>query len=71
VQKVVPGPPSKDGTYTMTLVQMDDKTAGQPEQADAVEVLRDDVTWTGRLSVVPIAFCLIWMPAVPPSAPTR
>ncbi|MFD7432397.1 MMPL family transporter [Streptomyces sp. NPDC059818] len=43
VQRVVPGPPSKDGTYTMTLVQMDDKSAGQPEQADAAEVLRAEV----------------------------
>ncbi|MFJ9347646.1 MMPL family transporter [Streptomyces sp. NPDC101237] len=43
VQKVVPGPPSKDGKYTMTLVQMDSKQAGQPAQADAAKVLRDDV----------------------------
>ncbi|MCZ9341175.1 MMPL family transporter, partial [Streptomyces sp. TRM76130] len=43
VQKVVPGPPSKDGKYTMTLVQMDKKTAGQPVQADAAKMLRDDV----------------------------
>jgi len=43
VQKVVPGPPSKDGRYTMTLVQMDKKTAGQPVQADAAKVLREDV----------------------------
>ncbi|MFJ2707523.1 MMPL family transporter [Streptomyces sp. NPDC087428] len=43
VQRVVPGPPSEDGTYTMTLVQMDDKSAGQPEQADAAEVLRAEV----------------------------
>lgn len=43
VQKVVPGPPSKDGRYTMTLVQMDSKKAGQPVQADAAKVLRDDV----------------------------
>jgi RND superfamily putative drug exporter len=42
VQKVVPGPPSKDGRYTMTLVQMDSKNAGQPKQADAAKVLRDD-----------------------------
>ncbi|MFE0106155.1 MMPL family transporter [Streptomyces sp. NPDC059009] len=43
VQKVVPGKPSDDGKYTMTLVQMNDKTTGQPEQADAAEVLRADV----------------------------
>ncbi|MBX7548016.1 MMPL family transporter [Streptomyces sp. NPDC004232] len=43
VQKVVPGPPSKDGKYSMTLVQMDSKNAGQPKQADAAKVLRDDV----------------------------
>jgi RND superfamily putative drug exporter len=43
VQKVVPGPPSKDGRYAMTLVQMDKKTAGQPVQADAAKVLRKDV----------------------------
>lgn len=43
VQKVVPGPPSKDGRYTMTLVQMDKKTAGQPVQANAAKVLREDV----------------------------
>ncbi|WP_333776505.1 MMPL family transporter [Streptomyces sp. IBSBF 3136] len=43
VQKVVPGRPSKDGRYDLTLVQMDSKKAGQPEQADAAKVLRDDV----------------------------
>jgi RND superfamily putative drug exporter len=43
VQKVVPGPPSKDGRYALTLVQMDSKNAGQPKQADAAKVLRDDV----------------------------
>ncbi|MFF5025311.1 MMPL family transporter [Streptomyces collinus] len=43
VQKVVPGQPSKDGRYDLTLVQMDSKKAGQPEQADAAKVLRDDV----------------------------
>ncbi|MEW2291310.1 MMPL family transporter [Streptomyces sp. NPDC006743] len=43
VQKVVPGPPSKDGKYAMTLVQMDSKKAGQPEQTDAAKVLRADV----------------------------
>ncbi|MFF8997665.1 MMPL family transporter [Streptomyces achromogenes] len=41
VQKVVPGPPSKDGKYTMTLVQMDSKNAGQPKQADAAKELRE------------------------------
>ncbi|MGW3360791.1 MMPL family transporter [Streptomyces bungoensis] len=43
VQKVVPGLPSKDGRYAMTLVQMDSKNAGQPKQADAAKVLREDV----------------------------
>ncbi|MFE9680861.1 MMPL family transporter [Streptomyces sp. NPDC006285] len=43
VQKVVPGEPSKDGKYALTLVQMDSKNAGQPKQADAAQVLRDDV----------------------------
>ncbi|MET7740909.1 MMPL family transporter [Streptomyces sp. NPDC005385] len=43
VQKVVPGQPSKDGRYDLTLVQMDSKNAGQPKQADAAKVLRDDV----------------------------
>ncbi|MEV0738792.1 MMPL family transporter [Streptomyces sp. NPDC050549] len=43
VQKVVPGQPSKDGRYTMSLVQMDSKNAGQPVQADAAKVLRADV----------------------------
>lgn len=43
VQKVVPGLPSKDGRYDLTLVQMDSKNAGQPKQADAAKVLRDDV----------------------------
>jgi len=43
VQKVVEGQPSQDGRYTMTLVQMDSKNAGQPKQADAAKVLRDDV----------------------------
>lgn len=42
VQKVIPGPPSKDGKYAMTLVQMNDKTAGQPKQADAAKLLRED-----------------------------
>ena len=43
VQKVVTGQPSKDGRYTMSLVQMDSKNAGQPVQADAAKVLREDV----------------------------
>ncbi|GGM96023.1 putative membrane protein [Streptomyces fuscichromogenes] len=43
VQKVVPGQPSKDGRYDLTLVQMDSKNAGQPVQADAAKVLRADV----------------------------
>ncbi|MHC5907856.1 MMPL family transporter [Streptomyces sp. S6] len=43
VQKVVEGQPSQDGRYTMTLVQMDSRNAGQPKQADAAKILRDDV----------------------------
>ncbi|WP_250403673.1 MMPL family transporter, partial [Streptomyces cellostaticus] len=43
VQKVVPGQPSKDGRYDLTLVQMDSRKAGQPEQAEAARVLREDV----------------------------
>ncbi|MER6075572.1 MMPL family transporter [Streptomyces sp. NPDC001817] len=43
VQKVVPGPPSEDGRYDLTLVQMDSKNTGQPKQADAAKALRDDV----------------------------
>ncbi|GGW70620.1 putative membrane protein [Streptomyces lucensis JCM 4490] len=43
VQKVVHGRPSKDGRYDLTLVQMDRRSAGQPEQADAAEELRKDV----------------------------
>ncbi|MFF3467094.1 MMPL family transporter [Streptomyces sp. NPDC002619] len=43
VQKVVPGQPSKDGRYALTLVQMDSKNAGQPKQSDAAKVLREDV----------------------------
>ncbi|MFF7969844.1 MMPL family transporter [Streptomyces sp. NPDC007905] len=43
VQKVVPGRPSKDGRYDLTLVQMDSKNAGQPKQADAAKVLREDL----------------------------
>ncbi|MHC3467417.1 MMPL family transporter [Streptomyces sp. 7R007] len=43
VQRVIPGQPSKDGRYALTLVQMDSKNAGQPKQADAAKVLRDDV----------------------------
>jgi len=42
VQRVVPGPASKDGRYTLGLVQMDSKNAGQPAQADAVKTLRAD-----------------------------
>ncbi|AEW94449.1 MMPL domain-containing protein [Streptantibioticus cattleyicolor NRRL 8057 = DSM 46488] len=42
VQKVVPGPPSKDGRFTMALVQMDKGGAGQPKQADAAKKLRAD-----------------------------
>ncbi|MFI6359014.1 MMPL family transporter [Streptomyces sp. NPDC050743] len=48
VQKVVPGQPSKDGRYDLTLVQMDSKNAGQPKQADAAKVLRDDVKELAR-----------------------
>ncbi|MEU3512920.1 MMPL family transporter [Streptomyces longwoodensis] len=43
VQRVIPGQPSKDGRYALTLVQMDSKNAGQPKQADAAKVVRDDV----------------------------
>ncbi|MET9113203.1 MMPL family transporter [Streptomyces longwoodensis] len=43
VQRVIPGQPSKDGRYALTLVQMDSKNAGQPEQADAAKVVREDV----------------------------
>ncbi|WP_326779515.1 MMPL family transporter [Streptomyces longwoodensis] len=43
VQRVIPGQPSKDGRYALTLVQMDSKNAGQPKQADAAKVLREDV----------------------------
>ncbi|MFI1000413.1 MMPL family transporter [Streptomyces galbus] len=43
VQRVIPGQPSKDGRYALTLVQMDSKNAGQPKQADAAKELRDDV----------------------------
>ncbi|MCS0605412.1 MMPL family transporter [Streptomyces sp. LP11] len=43
VQKVVPGQPSKDGRYDLTLVQMDSKKAGQPEQSDAAKELRQEV----------------------------
>ncbi|MEU3028365.1 MMPL family transporter [Streptomyces incarnatus] len=48
VQKVVPGPPSKDGRYSLTLVQMDSKNAGQPKQADAAKALRADVKQLAR-----------------------
>ncbi|MEU3421124.1 MMPL family transporter [Streptomyces murinus] len=48
VQKVVPGPPSKDGRYSLTLVQMDSKNAGQPKQADAAKTLRADVKQLAR-----------------------
>ncbi|QZZ33214.1 MMPL family transporter [Streptomyces sp. ST1015] len=48
VQKVVEGQPSEDGRYTMTLVQMDSKNAGQPKQADAAKILRDDVKALAR-----------------------
>ncbi|MGW5771114.1 MMPL family transporter [Streptomyces longwoodensis] len=43
VQRVIPGQPSKDGRYALTLVQMDSKNAGQPKQADAAKVVREDV----------------------------
>ncbi|MFF7468840.1 MMPL family transporter [Streptomyces sp. NPDC008092] len=48
VQKVVPSQPSKDGRYDLILVQMDSKNAGQPVQADAAKVLRDDVKQLAR-----------------------
>lgn len=43
VQKVVPGAPSKDGTYDLGLVEMDKKYAGQPKQGDAAKALRNEV----------------------------
>ncbi|MEU7423508.1 MMPL family transporter [Streptomyces sp. NPDC040750] len=43
VQKVVPGQPSKDGRYALTLVQMDSKNAGQPKQTEAAKTLRKEV----------------------------
>jgi len=42
VQLVVPGPPSKDGKYDMSLVQMDAKQAGQDSQGKAAKKLRDE-----------------------------
>ncbi|MEU6770123.1 MMPL family transporter [Streptomyces sp. NPDC046759] len=42
VQRVIPGAPSKDGRYTLGLVQMDSKNAGQPKQLDAAKTLRTD-----------------------------
>ncbi|MEY9966447.1 RND superfamily putative drug exporter [Streptacidiphilus sp. MAP12-16] len=43
VQGVFPGPFSADGKYGLGLVKMDDKSAGQPKQADAAKALRDDL----------------------------
>ncbi|MEU1201617.1 hypothetical protein ABZ446_36105 [Streptomyces sp. NPDC005813] len=40
MQKVFPGPASKDGKYDLALVKMDSKNAGQPKQADAAKALR-------------------------------
>ncbi|MFJ7147172.1 MMPL family transporter [Streptomyces sp. NPDC100445] len=48
VQKVVPGQPSKDGRYALTLVQMDSKNAGQPKQVDAAKDLRAEVRKLAR-----------------------
>ncbi|MFG2603471.1 MMPL family transporter [Streptomyces sp. NPDC048514] len=48
VQKVVPGQPSEDGRYALTLVQMDSRNAGQPKQVDAAKVLRADVKELAR-----------------------
>jgi putative drug exporter of the RND superfamily len=42
VQRVIPGPPSKDHRYTLGLVQMNAKNAGQPSQTDAAKTLRAD-----------------------------
>jgi RND superfamily putative drug exporter len=42
VQRVIPGPLSKDGKYQTALVQMDKASAGQPKQADAAKTLRTD-----------------------------
>ncbi|MFC1412309.1 MMPL family transporter [Streptacidiphilus sp. N1-12] len=44
VQGVFPGPFSTDGKYGLGLVKMDDKSAGQPSQADAAKALRADLT---------------------------
>ena len=41
VEKVIPGAPSKDGKYTMGLVQMDDEGAGQPAWIDGAKELRE------------------------------
>jgi RND superfamily putative drug exporter len=43
VQGIFPGPFSKDGKYGLSLVKMDKKTMGQPEQGDAAKTLRTDV----------------------------
>lgn len=42
VQRVVPGPASKDHRYVLGLVQMNAKNAGQPSQTDAAKTLRAD-----------------------------
>ncbi len=42
VQKVVPGPPSKDGRYLTAFVQMSNKTVGQPVQNTAAGQIRTD-----------------------------
>ncbi|WP_042395838.1 MMPL family transporter [Streptacidiphilus carbonis] len=43
VQGVFAGPYSSDGKYGLSLVKMDDKSNGQPSQADAAKALRDDM----------------------------
>ncbi len=48
VQKVIPGQPSKDGTYDIALVQMDTKNAGQPKQTEAAKTLRADLKALAR-----------------------
>ena len=44
VEGVFPGAFSPDGRYGLGLVKMDDKTAGQPAQADAAQAIRDNLT---------------------------
>jgi RND superfamily putative drug exporter len=43
VEQIVAGPVSKDGKYGLSLVKMDKKTMGQPQQGDAAKTMRTDV----------------------------